>query len=95
MVKHVFQEHYDHVRSLVPKERLLEYRIGEGWEPLCEFLGEDVPDNEEFPRGNSTEDFQNALKLIWRIQTVFNLGRGVLFVGGVWVSWRSLVRAVL
>ncbi|KUL83143.1 hypothetical protein ZTR_10997 [Talaromyces verruculosus] len=94
-VKRVFQEHYDHVRSLVPKESLLEYRIEEGWEPLCEFLGEDVPEGEEFPRGNSSEDFQNAVRLIWKIQTVFNLGRGLLVVGGVWVSWRYLVRAGL
>jgi hypothetical protein len=92
-VKRVFQEHYDHVRSLVPKGRLLEYRIEEGWEPLCEFLGEEVPDDEEFPRGNSSEDFQNAVRLIWKIQTVINLGRGLLFVGGVWASWRYLVHA--
>lgn len=93
IVKRVFQEHYDRVRSLVPKERLLEYRIEEGWGPLCEFLCEDVPDNEDFPRGNSSEDFQDAVRLIWKIQTFFNLGRGMLFVGGMWISWRCLGHA--
>jgi hypothetical protein len=34
----------DEVRSRVPAERLLVYDVGDGWEPLCEFLGRDVPD---------------------------------------------------
>ncbi|KAL9023117.1 MAG: hypothetical protein Q9196_007381, partial [Gyalolechia fulgens] len=29
-----YEKHYDHVRSVVPKERLLEYEVQEGWEPL-------------------------------------------------------------
>lgn len=39
------------VRNLVPKERLLEWAIEDGWEPLCEFLGKPVP-NEPFPHVN-------------------------------------------
>ncbi|KAI4136802.1 MAG: hypothetical protein L6R39_007606 [Caloplaca ligustica] len=45
-----YNAHYDHVRRAVPKERLLEYDVKEGWEPLCRFLGKEVP-AEEFPRG--------------------------------------------
>jgi sulfotransferase family protein len=29
----------------------LEYRVGQGWKPLCEFLGKDVPE-EDFPRAD-------------------------------------------
>ncbi|TQN65673.1 hypothetical protein CSHISOI_09751, partial [Colletotrichum shisoi] len=50
--KQVFAEHNDRVRRLVPPDRLLEYRIGEGWEPLCKFLGCPVPST-PFPRDNS------------------------------------------
>ena len=38
-----------------PAERLLVHRPGDGWEPLCAFLGVDVPD-EPYPRVNSSED---------------------------------------
>ncbi|KAL8677046.1 MAG: hypothetical protein Q9186_006493 [Xanthomendoza sp. 1 TL-2023] len=37
--KRRFLEHDEHVRQVVPKDRLLEYRIQEGWEPLAKFLG--------------------------------------------------------
>jgi hypothetical protein len=41
-----YKEHYEHVRRFVPKERLLEFSMGDGWEPLCAFLGNDVPAEE-------------------------------------------------
>ncbi|KAK2469858.1 hypothetical protein H9L39_18673 [Fusarium oxysporum f. sp. albedinis] len=37
------QQHYDKVRSLVPAERLLEYHVSDGWEPLCKFLDKPIP----------------------------------------------------
>lgn len=39
----------------VPADRLLVYRAGDGWEPLCEFLGVPVP-AEPYPRVNSREE---------------------------------------
>ncbi|GJN72717.1 hypothetical protein PLIIFM63780_006780 [Purpureocillium lilacinum] len=55
--KDVFRRHYAEVRSLVPKERLLEYRVTDGWGPLCEFLGEPVPKGCSFPNVNDNSDF--------------------------------------
>ncbi|KAJ7216000.1 P-loop containing nucleoside triphosphate hydrolase protein [Mycena pura] len=55
-----FVAHYDEVRRLVPKERLLEYRVGEGWERLCGFLAKPVP-AEPFPKVNDTEAFHKEL----------------------------------
>jgi hypothetical protein len=49
-----FVAHYDKVRGTVPSERLLEYRVGEGWERLCSFLGDSVPEV-DFPRTNDTK----------------------------------------
>ena len=49
--KAVFREHYAMVRKLVPEENLLEFHVKQGWEPLCEFLGEPVPEG-PFPRTN-------------------------------------------
>ncbi|KAL6880772.1 P-loop containing nucleoside triphosphate hydrolase protein [Trichoderma novae-zelandiae] len=55
--KDVFRKHYEHVRSLVPKERLLEYKVTDGWGPLCEFLGDAVPKGCSFPNVNDNSDF--------------------------------------
>lgn len=40
------------IRGLVPKDRLLEWYIEDGWEPLCQFLGKPIPDV-EFPHANA------------------------------------------
>ena len=41
--KRVYEEQYETVRKLVPKDQLFEYQIGEGWDRLCEFLEVDQP----------------------------------------------------
>lgn len=59
-----FEDHHENVRRTVSKERLLEYRVQEGWEPLCESLGVEVPD-ESFPRMYDAEQFSNAHSMMW------------------------------
>ena len=54
---------HEEVRQLVPKERLLEYRLGEGWGPMCDFLGKDVP-KVPFPRINETGEFKIRVAII-------------------------------
>ncbi|GJN71136.1 hypothetical protein PLICBS_005198 [Purpureocillium lilacinum] len=54
--KTAFAEHQDYVRGRVPAERLLEYRVQQGWGPLCEFLGEPVPAG-DFPQSNDRDAF--------------------------------------
>jgi hypothetical protein len=51
-----FHAHNEAVRSAIPAAQLLEYQVKEGWEPLCAFLGVDVPD-EDFPRTNDRAQF--------------------------------------
>ena len=53
----VLAAHEAAVRAEVPSDRLLEFSPGDGWEPLCAFLGVGVPD-EDYPRTNSTDDFR-------------------------------------
>jgi hypothetical protein len=62
----VFQRHYERVRRTVPTERLLVYRVQEGWEPLCRFLGVDVPD-EPFPRVNVGDNLQHNIRTAMRL----------------------------
>lgn len=48
----VFNQHIEGVKKHVPPERLLIYNVKEGWEPLCTFLGVEVPQNKPFPHLN-------------------------------------------
>ena len=56
--KTVFKQHIDDVKRTVSQEKLLIYKVTEGWRPLCEFLKVKVPEGEPFPRINDLEDFQ-------------------------------------
>lgn len=62
--KRAFLDHYELMKKLVPEERLLVYRVGEGWEPLCEFLGVKVPDV-SFPHVNKTGQFLDGRRVRW------------------------------
>jgi hypothetical protein len=66
LAKQRYKEHYEHVRRFVPKERLLEFKNEDGWEPLCKFLGHDVP-ADEYPRVNDSESHVRQITLIWTI----------------------------
>jgi hypothetical protein len=57
----IFERWNDEVRNSVPKDRLLEFNVIEGWEPLCAFLGVDVPD-EPFPHLNDTQSFLEMIQ---------------------------------
>nr|CAB3263095.1 uncharacterized protein LOC101242677 [Phallusia mammillata] len=48
-----YRRHNAHVLQNAPKDKLLVYSIKEGWEPLCKFLGKQVP-NTEFPHRNKS-----------------------------------------
>lgn len=41
--KAYYEEHNERVIKTVPKHRLLIWNVKDGWEPLCKFLGKEVP----------------------------------------------------
>ncbi|KAF4443384.1 efflux pump antibiotic resistance protein [Fusarium austroafricanum] len=49
-----YEDYYRKIREAAPSYRRLEYTLGDGWGPLCEFLGKEVPDV-VFPRVNDRE----------------------------------------
>lgn len=51
-----YENHVRSVKAFVPPEQLLTYDVSEGWQPLCEFLGVQIPDT-PFPITNSTQEF--------------------------------------
>ncbi|EOO00527.1 putative nad dependent epimerase protein [Phaeoacremonium minimum UCRPA7] len=46
-----YRQHYEQIKEKVPAENLLEFNLADGWEPLCKFLGKEVPDM-PFPHAN-------------------------------------------
>lgn len=70
-LKKGYKQHYDLMRAIIPKERLLQWHLRDGCEPLCDFLGKEVPEG-EFPKVNQG-DFVAALHekmLIFRFLVV-------------------------
>lgn len=55
--KAAYRRSNEEVRRLVDPARLVEWRPGDGWEPICAALGLAVPD-EPFPHENTTADFR-------------------------------------
>ena len=58
-----YEAHNQAVIDAVPKAQLLVYTPGDGWGPLCEFLGVPQP-QEDYPRVNSTEEFKTQWQKI-------------------------------
>jgi hypothetical protein len=52
----IFRNHIAEVQAGIPASRLLTFEVGQGWEPLCAFLGCPVPAI-TFPRLNSSRQF--------------------------------------
>lgn len=52
----LYESHNQYVRRVVPHCKLLEYRPGDGWRPLCSFLDIPVPE-QHFPHTNAQNNF--------------------------------------
>jgi hypothetical protein len=61
--KSVFHNHIAEVKAYVPEENLLVFDAREGWGPLCNFLGVEVP-SQEFPHANRGENFAKMLEMM-------------------------------
>ncbi|KAK4995188.1 hypothetical protein LTR66_004939 [Elasticomyces elasticus] len=59
-MKASYVEHYETIRRVTPPERLLEFRLSDGWEPLCKFLGKPIPDV-PFPHLNDKAELDKKI----------------------------------
>ena len=55
-----YRRYCDDVKANIPADRLLAYRTGSGWEPLCRFLGVPVPEG-PFPNINTRDEMRARL----------------------------------
>lgn len=58
-----FNELIADVQAEIAPERLLTFDVREGWEPLCAFLGVDVP-AVDFPNTNSSKEFNDPERTV-------------------------------
>jgi hypothetical protein len=57
----IFNRHNHEVQERVPGDRLLVFRVQEGWKPLCDFLGCEAPEGIPFPHLNEGRETLEAL----------------------------------
>lgn len=70
----VYQTHVQDVLRMVPAHRLLQFRVADGWDPLCEFLEVREPD-EPFPWRNERASFL-ASAPDWAVKILEGTPRG-------------------
>jgi hypothetical protein len=56
----VYHRHNEEVVRALGADNVLVYDVQQGWEPLCAFLGVDVP-REDFPRTNDTASMRQRI----------------------------------
>ena len=61
----IFEQYIEEVKAFVPEERLLVYNVREGWEPLCDFLEVETP-QQPFPRLNKREGIRGLVMNVVR-----------------------------
>ena len=75
-LKEGYKRHNQHIRDIVPKNRLLVFDPKDGWEPLCDFLDKDVP-NEPFPLLDeakvATQLHKSVFVRMWALASLQNL----------------------
>ncbi|SPJ73164.1 uncharacterized protein FTOL_02893 [Fusarium torulosum] len=91
--RQAFHDHYELVKKTVPVERMLEFRVQEGWEPLCKFLGAEIPDG-EFPRLDDSKQFVLVHRLMWWVAFAKMVGKASFMsaVTGVLASMVAMWR---
>ena len=71
----VYKEHYEEIRKITPPERLLDFKLKDGWGPLCKFLGKDIPEGIDFPRVNDAVEYKKKSNLMAGLMVDRILGR--------------------
>lgn len=61
-MRKAYNRHYAYIRETVPKELLLDFKLSEGWAPLCAFLGKQVPE-QPFPHVNEAAAYERTFKV--------------------------------
>ncbi|KIY02278.1 uncharacterized protein Z520_02416 [Fonsecaea multimorphosa CBS 102226] len=74
----MWDRHIEHLKKVVPKEKLFFYDVRDGWEPLCAILGVPVPKDVPFPKLNDAQAMEGFMKK--------SAQRGMMVWAGLFVS---------
>ncbi|KAF4445676.1 hypothetical protein F53441_10625 [Fusarium austroafricanum] len=83
--KETYERHHRTIREMVDEDQLLEYRMGDGWEPICEFLEKPVPE-QEFPHVNEAAELRRLI--------ADKIKRNIIEVATVAIPWIGGVAAM-
>lgn len=95
--KKYYLDHNARMNKIVPKDRLLVFNPQDGWEPLCKFLGKDVP-SVAYPRAGVRGGFHRSMAMIWRraiMKAARNAGTGAFMLALVVIAVRKYWRGNL
>jgi hypothetical protein len=91
--REAYDRFYHDVRATVPPEQLLEFKMGDGWAPLCEFLGLEIPDqvfpfaNDRKAHAKTVESRQRSMYLTMVRNALMSiLSFGVIIIVSRWLS---------
>ncbi|KAI0862113.1 hypothetical protein F4860DRAFT_129871 [Xylaria cubensis] len=98
--KRVYLEHNAAVRQACREQGrpFLDYKLGDGWAPLCKFLGVGLPQKGvDFPRGNEAASMEEMTHKIQRgrvwslvMQLTQDIAVAASSLGVVLVAWKGL-----
>ena len=86
VAKERYHQYYEHIRAVVPRERLLDFKLTQGWEPVCAFLGKDVPD-QPFPWLNEKGEMRRK-EGVYQRRSIRNMAINAGLVVGVLLVMR-------
>lgn len=92
----VYGRHYDKIETALQGtgRSYLEWKVQDGWEPLCQFLDKAVPD-EEFPRGNAKQEHDQRIgQLVSKRVSAAMRNAAILFssvLGIIFACWWMLL----
>ena len=86
----VYDAHHAWLNEIVPADRLVFFDVKDGWPPLCQALGVDIPDA-PFPRLNDAKSIEDVFKA-FAVQGLMRwagfFGVLAIFLGGVVMALR-------
>ncbi|XP_078362899.1 uncharacterized protein LOC144647030 [Oculina patagonica] len=78
-----YRIHNHRVKSIVPADKFLVYNVKQGWKPLCDFLGCEVP-TVAFPHENINAEISSTILMTrYGRQIKWEMQRGVFAIGSV------------
>ena len=92
-----YELHNAAVRQLVPEQQLLVYKTGEGWQRLCQFLDQPVPDT-PFPKENVGGQTGNVMDQLQEFKTQTKINKEVrqsVIIGGSSIIAMAAVAVII